>query len=598
MKRHITIILALAIAASLVGCTTDTAAQSSSNVSVSTQEDSSSSSSQSTQEESSTQNSSEAVTITFTDNEASTDADNVKTDGTAVTISESGTYILTGSCSDGSVKVKKGTTGVTLILSDLNLSNSTTAPIVIGKSSEVTIEAAEGTSNTLSDTEQNNDTEYTDNQDAENAVIKCKDGSSVTLCGSGTLTINANGKNGIKSGATDTETSKEASLTIKELTLNITASVNDAVNAENLLNIESGTLTIDAADDGLHCDLTMNVGADDTDGPTITITNAYEGIEAASLNILSGNIDITCTDDCLNAANGDLTNYSFEMNISGGTIKAYTTTGDGFDSNGSMTISGGNIEVWTANTADNQPLDAEETINITGGTVLAAGGSNGMGISIKSENAFVTFGNTEGMGGNMGGGPQGGDQPEQGGNPPQMNSEESDNSQPSGTPAPMENGSDNSMPEGTPPTDGEAPEAPTGNAPQGENGTNNNQPQMPNGDSSQKESSLGVNADNEFTITDSDGNVVYTGKALCNASYVFYSSADLNTDSTYTLTADETSTESTAQTELTGNQMGGQPFGGDMGSNGNGREPNFETGTEASSSEASEDSEKNESSNS
>ncbi len=597
MKRHITIILALAIAASLVGCTTDTAAQSSSSVSVSTQEDSSSSSSQST-EETSTQNSSEAVTITFTDSEASTDADNVKTDGTAVTISESGTYILTGSCSDGSVKVKKGTTGVTLILSDLTLSNSTTAPIVIGKSSEVTIEAAEGTSNTLSDTEQNNDTEYTDNQDAENAVIKCKDGSSVTLCGSGTLTINANGKNGIKSGATDTETSKEASLTIKDLTLNITASVNDAVNAENLLNMESGTLTIDAADDGLHCDLTMNVGADDTDGPTITITNAYEGIEAASLNILSGNIDITCTDDCLNAANGDLTNYSFEMNISGGTIKAYTTTGDGFDSNGSMTISGGNIEVWTANTADNQPLDAEETINITGGTVLAAGGSNGMGISIKSENAFVTFGNTEGMGGNMGGGPQGGDQPEQGGNPPQMNSEESDNSQPSGTPAPMENGSDNSMPEGTPPTDGEAPEAPTGNTPQGENGTNNNQPQMPNGDSSQKESSLGVNADNEFTITDSDGNVVYTGKALCNASYVFYASADLNTDSTYTLTADETSTESTAQTELTGNQMGGQPFGGDMGRNGNGTEPNFEVGTEASSSEASEDSEKSESSNS
>ncbi len=592
MKRHITIILALAIAASLVGCTTDTAAQSSSSVSVSTQEDSSSSSSQST-EETSTQNSSEAVTITFTDSEASTDADNVKTDGTAVTISESGTYILTGSCSDGSVKVKKGTTGVTLILSDLTLSNSTTAPIVIGKSSEVTIEAAEGTSNTLSDTEQNNDTEYTDNQDAENAVIKCKDGSSVTLCGSGTLTINANGKNGIKSGATDTETSKEASLTIKDLTLNITASVNDAVNAENLLNMESGTLTIDAADDGLHCDLTMNVGADDTDGPTITITNAYEGIEAASLNILSGNIDITCTDDCLNAANGDLTNYSFEMNISGGTIKAYTTTGDGFDSNGSMTISGGNIEVWTANTADNQPLDAEETINITGGTVLAAGGSNGMGISIKSENAFVTFGNTEGMGGNMGGG-----QPEQGGNPPQMNSEESDNSQPSGTPAPMENGSDNSMPEGTPPTDGEAPEAPTGNTPQGENGTNNNQPQMPNGDSSQKESSLGVNADNEFTITDSDGNVVYTGKALCNASYVFYASADLNTDSTYTLTADETSTESTAQTELTGNQMGGQPFGGDMGRNGNGTEPNFEVGTEASSSEASEDSEKSESSNS
>lgn len=591
MKRHITIILALALAASLVGCTTETAAQISSDVS------SSAASSQSTESETNlssadasenkSENTSEAVTLTFYDSEISTDTDNVKIEGTAVTISESGTYILTGSCSDGSVKVKKGTVGVTLILSDLSLTNSTSAPIVIGKSSEVTIETANGTNNTLSDTEQNNDTTYTENTDAENAVIKCKDGSSVVLCGSGTLTINANGKNGIKSGSTDTETSKESSLTIKDLTLNITAGVNDAVNAENLLNVESGTLIIDAADDALHCDLTMNVGADGTDGPTITITNAYEGIEAASLNILSGNIDITCTDDCLNAANGDLTNYSFEMNISGGTIKAYTTTGDGFDSNGSMTISGGNIEVWTANTSDNQPLDAEEIISITGGTVLAAGGSNGMGISIKSENAFVTFGNTSGMGGDMGGSPQqGGGQ--MGGNPPQMNGDSSENSEPNGTPAPMENGSDTAtMPEGTPPSDA--------NAPQGDsaNGTEGNQPQMPQGDNTVTESNLGVNANDEFTIIDSDGNVVYKGTALCNASYVFYASQDLNSDSTYTLTANETSTESTAATELTGNQMGGQPGGGNF--NG-GTEPSFEANT-SEATEASEKSENSESNN-
>lgn len=46
-----------------------------------------------------------------------------------------------------------------------------------------------------------------------------------------------------------------------------------------------------------------------------------------------------------------------------------TTTGDGIDSNGTLTISGGSTEVWTANTADNQPLDADGTISITGGTV-------------------------------------------------------------------------------------------------------------------------------------------------------------------------------------------------------------------------------------
>ena len=103
-------------------------------------------------------------------------------------------------------------------------------------------------------------------------------------------------------------------------------------------------------------------------------------------------MDITSTDDCLNAANSDLGDYAFEMNISGGTIKAYSSGGDGFDSNGTLTITGGDISVWTANAADNQPLDADGRITISGGTVLAAGGSAGMGFSISASQPYVTFG--------------------------------------------------------------------------------------------------------------------------------------------------------------------------------------------------------------
>lgn len=86
----------------------------------------------------------------------------------------------------------------------------------------------------LSDSEQNNDDMYPTNENAENAVLKCKDGSQVTLCGTGALTITANGKNGIKSGASTGEDG-EASLTIRELTLTIDAPVNDAINAGQLL---------------------------------------------------------------------------------------------------------------------------------------------------------------------------------------------------------------------------------------------------------------------------------------------------------------------------------------------------------------------------
>ena len=189
-------------------------------------------------------------------------------EGTALTIDAAGTYVLSGSCADGSVKVKKGTTGVTLVLNGLTLTSSNTAPIACNKSTEVTIVAAAGTENTLSDAAENNNDNYPDNENAESAVIKCKDGSTVTLCGTGTLTLNANGKNGIKSGAT-TDAEGEASLTIRELTLDINAALNDAVNAEQYLSVESGTLNLAAADDALHCDLTMDVGAEGTDGPPI-----------------------------------------------------------------------------------------------------------------------------------------------------------------------------------------------------------------------------------------------------------------------------------------------------------------------------------------
>ena len=289
------------------------------------------------------------VTFTFTDSSviaAGETNTGYEIDGTALTITDSGTYTVSGSCADGSIKVKKGTTGVTLVLSGLTLTSEDTAAITCGKSSEVTILVSNGTENSLSDTEQNNDDNYPENENAENAVIKCKDGSHVTLCGDGELTITANGKNGIKSGAT-TDEDGEASLTIRDLTLNIDAPVNDAINAEQLLNVESGTLTIDAADDAIHCDLVLNIGTDGTDGPT---------------------------------------------------IDACSSAGDGFDSNGGLTITGGTEVVWTDNTADNGPLDADGTITVSGGTVLAAGGSSGMGMNLEATQPCVIYGST-GFGG-------------------------------------------------------------------------------------------------------------------------------------------------------------------------------------------------------
>ena len=273
----------------------------------------------------------DGVSISFSnDGITAADSPGLSIDGTSLTITASGTYLLSGSCEDGSVKVQKGTTGVVLVLDGLTLSSKATAPIICAKSTEVTIEAAAGTVNTLSDTEANNDAST--NSAAENAVIKCKDGSQVVLCGTGELILRANGKNGIKSGAS-TETEGDASLTIRELTLTIDAPVNDAVNAESILNVESGTLEISAGDDALHSDGELNIGANGTDGPSISITSCYEGLEGTVVNIFSDDIDLQSTDDCINAANSDQPNGDFQINITGGKITASASGGDGFDSN-------------------------------------------------------------------------------------------------------------------------------------------------------------------------------------------------------------------------------------------------------------------------
>lgn len=435
--------------------------------------------------------------IQFSDGKiTASSTDGVEIDGTALTITDAGTYVLSGSCADGSVTVEKGVDGVTLVLDGLTLTSETTAPIVCGKGSEVTIEAAAGTENTLSDTESNND--ETGNANAENAVIKCKDGSRVVLCGAGTLNVQANGKNGVKSGATTED--GEASLTIRGLTLNIDAPVNDAVNAEAALEVESGALTLSAGDDALHCDYALNVGAEGTDGPSVTVTSCNEGLEGAAVNIFSGSISIQSTDDCINAANADLSGYSYELNIFGGTITAHSDSGDGFDSNGDLTISGGSVSVWTANAADNEPLDADGTVTVSGGTVLAAGGSGGMGMSLAAAQPCVIFGGTM-----------------------EMPGENMQNKQPGA----------GGQPNGKEPPSGEERPAQGGFS----------------------GASL-LTQGGSFTVANSDGAVLYTGEAAYNASFVFFSSPDLSDGESYTLTSGETQTESTAQTGTVSIGMG------------------------------------------
>ena len=131
------------------------------------------------------------VTFTFTDagvTASDTSAEGYKISGTDLTINAAGTYTVTGSCSDGTITVKKGTAGVTLILSDLTLRSTASAPLSCNKETAVTL-VVTGT-NTLTDAEDPANEDSADEAVAdafEGAAIKAKAGASLTITGTGTL---------------------------------------------------------------------------------------------------------------------------------------------------------------------------------------------------------------------------------------------------------------------------------------------------------------------------------------------------------------------------------------------------------------------------
>ncbi len=270
-----------------------------------------------------------------------------------VKITEAGTYIVTGTCSDGHIVVKKGTTGVVLILKDLNLTSTTGATVSVNKGAEAKI-IIEGTV-TFTDNEDPADEESTDAEVADafdGAAIKVKDGANVVLTGTGTLNINGNAKNGIKIGDADTP-----SFVIDgELTINITAA-NDGINGGYDVTILSGTLNISVGDDAIHADRILTIGNDGV-GPTIDVKKSVEGLEGTVVNLFGGSATLVTSDDAINAANSDGTfaSLGYSVNITAGTW-TIRSGGDGIDSNGNVNIVGGKVTITSSVGAGEAGID-------------------------------------------------------------------------------------------------------------------------------------------------------------------------------------------------------------------------------------------------
>ena len=195
---------------------------------------------------------------------------------------------------------------------------------------------------------------------------------------------------------------KEIIFNNAKYTYSCTSGSNHALDTEGTIKLVKGTYTINSGSGkGIQSETYLYVGEEsgsDSD-LTLTITTSNEGIEAKKIEIYSGTISISAGEDGINAASSDddceeivqcSGNCACYLTIKGGSLTV-TSGEDGLDSNGDITISGGEVIVFAATDTEDQPIDQDGLLSITGGTVLAAGSSSMGEVSAQTTQTAKTY---------------------------------------------------------------------------------------------------------------------------------------------------------------------------------------------------------------
>ena len=115
----------------------------------------------------------------------------------------------------------------------------------------------------------------------------------------GVFTLTSGNNSNMTSETSAKGISATGNITINNGTFNLT-SADDTINANGDLVVNGGTFTLSSGDDAMHSDATLTIN---TAG--IQITRSYEGIEGMVVNINGGTIYITSSDDGINVASGN-----------------------------------------------------------------------------------------------------------------------------------------------------------------------------------------------------------------------------------------------------------------------------------------------------
>lgn len=247
----------------------------------------------------------------------------VSVDGSVVTIAKEGVYRISGTLDDGQIVVNADKAKVQLILDNADITCKTSSPIYGADSDKIFISLAENSVNTLTD---GLSYTYADEEKQEpDACIFSHD--SITINGSGTLNVNANFADGIRS---------KDDVVITGGNINVT-SEGDGVKGKDRVAVCGGKINIKSGEDGIKSTKTddTSFGFIYIEGGEFLINAEQDGIQAETkLIIAGGEFDVTSGgghENCVKTHN-DLDfggGHGFDKGGFGG-----MTPPDGFDFDG------------------------------------------------------------------------------------------------------------------------------------------------------------------------------------------------------------------------------------------------------------------------
>ena len=350
-----------------------------------------------------------AVYVTLSGDGITGETDGVAINGQTVTITAEGTYIFSGTLSEGQIVVDADNAKVQIVFDNVDITCASSAAVYVKSAEKVFVTLAEGSQNTLRNTD-----EYVAIDDNNiDAVIFAK--SDLTLNGTGSLTIVSAEGHGIVS---------KDDLKITGGTYDITAA-GHALSGKDSVRITDGTFILTAEKDGIHAE-----NADDEEKGYIyiadgdfTITSDGDGMDASNIvQIEDGTFDITAGGGAANSQKtheSDMPGGGMSQNIErpdgesmpqmgekpdeesmsqmgekpdGENMPQDTTTDEsgtstkGIKAGGGMYLNGGTYQIDSADDS----IHSNANITIADGTYTLATGDDG----VHADDALIVNGDT------------------------------------------------------------------------------------------------------------------------------------------------------------------------------------------------------------